>query len=69
VRPTDYIALRLGKRINFQTEIINFGAGFHLAPLSFDFAVVVSNLQNDIEYRPMFSLTYSLPSVSTAKKS
>jgi len=68
VRPTDYIALRLGKRFNFETEIVNFGAGIHLSPLTFDFAVVVSNLQNDIEYRPMFSLTYSLPSLA-AKKS
>ena len=60
VRPTDYIALRIGKRFNFETDVINFGAGLQLAPLTFDFSIVVSKLYTDIEYRPMFSLTYSL---------
>lgn len=68
LKPTDYIALRLGKRFNFETDIVNFGAGLTMVPLTFDFAVAVSKLLGDIEYRPMFSLTYMLPN-GAAKKS
>ena len=57
--PTPYVALRVGKRFNFETEIINFGGGFRFRPLSFDMSFVVAKLYRDIEVRPAFGLMYS----------
>jgi hypothetical protein len=54
------VALRLGKRFNFETEVVNFGAGLRLFPLSFDMAFVITKLYEDVEVEPMFSLTYRL---------
>ena len=54
------MAVRLGKRINFETEVINFGAGLRFQPLTFDMAFVVSQLQGDVEVKPMFGLTYAI---------
>jgi hypothetical protein len=68
VWPTDYVALRLGKRINFETEVVNFGAGLRFRPLNFDMAFVVSQFQGDIEVKPMFGLTYALGSVPAKTK-
>jgi hypothetical protein len=59
VWPTQYVALRVGKRINFETEIINFGGGFRFRPLSFDMSFVIAKLYRDIEVKPGFGLTYS----------
>ena len=59
VWPTQYVAVRLGKRFNFETEIVNFGAGFRFRPLSFDMSFVIANLSGDIEVKPAFGLTYS----------
>jgi hypothetical protein len=62
VWPTSYVAVRLGKRINFETEVINFGAGLRFQPLTFDMAFVVSQLERDVEVKPMFGLTYAIAS-------
>jgi hypothetical protein len=60
--PTSYVAVRVGKRFNFETEVINFGAGLRYNPLTFDMAFVISQLQGDVEVKPMFSLTYAIAS-------
>jgi hypothetical protein len=59
VWPTDYVTLRLGKRINFDTEVMAFGAGFRFRPLSFDMSFVISKLYEDVEVKPAFGLTYT----------
>jgi hypothetical protein len=59
VWPTQYVAVRMGKRFNFETEIINFGDGFRFRPLSFDMSFVIARLYRDIEVKPGFGLTYS----------
>jgi hypothetical protein len=60
VWPTEYVALRLGKRINFETELINFGLGFRFRPLSFDMSFIIAKLyENDVEVKPAFGLTYT----------
>ena len=59
VWPTEYVALRLGKRINFETELINFGLGFRFRPLSFDMSFVIAKLYQDVEVKPAFGLTYT----------
>jgi hypothetical protein len=69
VWPTSYVAVRLGKRINFETEVINFGAGLRFQPLTFDMAFVVTSLQGDIEVKPMFGLTYAIAAVPHVKES
>ncbi|MGB7567196.1 MAG: hypothetical protein WBM07_05015 [Chitinivibrionales bacterium] len=63
VWPTNYVAVRVGKRLNFETEIINFGAGLRFQPLTFDMAFVVTQLQGDVEVKPMFGLTYAITAV------
>jgi hypothetical protein len=59
VWPTQYVALRLGKRFNFETEVVSFGGGFRFRPLSFDMSFVITKLYRDIEVKPGFGLTYS----------
>ena len=68
VWPTSYVAVRLGKRINFETEVINFGAGLRFQPLTFDMAFVVSQLKDDVEVKPMFGLTYAIASAPRIKE-
>ncbi len=60
VRPTDYIAVRIGKRFSDETNVLTFGAGFKFAMLSFDMACAVTSLVSDIEFDPYFALTYNL---------
>jgi hypothetical protein len=67
VWPTEYVALRLGKRINFETELINFGLGFRFRPLSFDMSFVIAKLYQDVEVKPAFGLTYTPSPKNKAK--
>jgi hypothetical protein len=59
--PVKYVALRIGKRFNYETEILTFGAALRYAMLSFDMAFVVSSIVSDVDFNPSFSLTYTLP--------
>jgi hypothetical protein len=59
--PTSYVALRLGKRFNYETDIIQMGIGLRYAMLSCDAAVVFSQIVNDLEMKPFVSVTYTLP--------
>ncbi|HEX7510842.1 MAG TPA: hypothetical protein VF335_06050 [Chitinivibrionales bacterium] len=61
VWPTEYVAARIGKRFNFETELINCGAGLRLGPLSFDLSIVLAKLVTgaDIEVQPLFAVTYA----------
>ncbi|HUI91673.1 MAG TPA: hypothetical protein VLX68_05420 [Chitinivibrionales bacterium] len=59
--PIKYVAIRIGKRFNYETEIINFGAALRFAMLTLDMAFVVSSLVTDVDFNPSFALTYSLP--------
>jgi hypothetical protein len=62
--PTDYVAFRLGKRFNYETEIVNVGAGLKFHQLSFDMSMIFANLTPDlphaeVEIKPTFGLTYT----------
>jgi hypothetical protein len=59
--PIKYVALRIGKRFNYETEVVTFGAALRYAMLSLDMAFVVSSLVSDVDFNPSFSLTYALP--------
>jgi hypothetical protein len=59
--PTKYIAVRIGKRFNYETDVFSFGAGLRFAMLSFDMSCDVTSLVTDIEFNPYFALTYTLP--------
>ncbi len=54
---TDFVALRLGKRFNFETEIVNFGVGLRFLPISFDMSFVITKFVRDFEVKPFFGLT------------
>jgi hypothetical protein len=58
--PTSYVALRLGKRFNYETDIVQMGIGLRYAMLSCDAAVVFSQIVNDLEMKPFVSVTYTL---------
>jgi hypothetical protein len=60
VWPNKHIALRMGKRFNYETEIISFGAGLNYAMLNFDIAFTITSLVSDVDFNPSFSLVYSL---------
>jgi hypothetical protein len=64
VRPTSYVAVRLGKRLNDDSELLTFGGGLHWSMLSFDFAIALANIVSDIQVQPFFSLSYSLKPAS-----
>jgi hypothetical protein len=67
---TRYIALRIGKRFNYDTDVLSVGAGLRFAMLSFDMACAVTSLVSDIEFNPYFALTYTLvpPKQASVKK-
>jgi hypothetical protein len=58
--PSQYVAVRLGKRFNFETELVNFGAGLRYSSLLFDMSFVITKLYDDVEVNPMFALTYTV---------
>jgi hypothetical protein len=58
--PTQYVALRVGKRFNYETELFSFGGGLRFAMLSFDLAFTLTSLVSDLEVDPYLSLTYTL---------
>jgi hypothetical protein len=60
VRPTSYVAVRLGKRFNEDSDLLAFGAGLHWSMLTFDLAFACKNYINSFEIQPFFSLTYAL---------
>jgi hypothetical protein len=60
VWPTSYVAVRLGKRLNYDSELFTFGAGLRWSMLTFDMAFVLARLVTDIQVQPFFGLTYAL---------
>jgi hypothetical protein len=62
VRPTSYVAVRLGKRFFDDAELMTFGAGLHWSMLTFDFAIALATLVSDVQVEPFFSLSYALES-------
>jgi len=60
VRPTSYVAVRLGKRFNYDTELFTCGAGLSWSMISFDLAFAFKNYVSSFEADPFFSLTYTL---------
>ena len=60
VRPTSYVAVRLGKRLNDDSELLTFGAGLHWSMMTFDLAVVLASFVSDVQVQPFFSLSYAI---------
>ena len=60
LRPVPPLALRIGKRINFPTEILNFGIGFNLDPLQVDASFVIPRLVDDAEIKWLTGITFFL---------
>lgn len=60
VWPLWMLALRAGKRIGHDTEIVNLGLGFRMAPASVDAGFVVSRLVEDAELKWLVGLNYAL---------
>lgn len=58
------IAVRLGKRFNFPTEIVNFGLGFDFDPLLLDISCVIPKIVDKGEFTFMSSFTYYIKSSS-----
>jgi hypothetical protein len=66
VWPTGFVALRLGKRFNYETELLTFGAALRYSMIAFDVAFSVSSLVGDVDFNPYLSLSYTLPFVKKA---
>ncbi len=58
--PLPPLAVRMGKRINFPTEIINFGIGFKLEQLTVDASFVIPRLVDDAELKWLTGITWYL---------
>jgi hypothetical protein len=54
------VAVRLGKRLNDDSELLTFGGGLRWSMLTFDFAIALADIVSDIQVQPFFSLSYSL---------
>ncbi|MDD5674161.1 MAG: hypothetical protein PHC61_08365 [Chitinivibrionales bacterium] len=61
IKPLPYIALRLGKRFNDDTQVFSCGIGIMVAPLTVDCSFVKAQLVNDSELHWLVGLTYALP--------
>ena len=60
VWPLPMLAVRAGKRIGHDTEIVNLGLGLRMAPAAVDAGFVVSRLVEDTELKWLMGLTYAL---------
>jgi hypothetical protein len=60
VQPLPPLFVRMGKRFNHPTEVINFGLGLKLSTLSFDASFVVPKLVDDSQLKWLGSITYNL---------
>jgi hypothetical protein len=69
VWPVHALALRVGKRFNHDTELMNFGVGLRLEPLTVDVAFVLPRYVDDVRPHYTVSLCYSLREKAAAKKS
>jgi hypothetical protein len=58
IKPTPYLALRCGKRLNFNHETVNCGLGIVFAPLSFDCSFAFTDIDADPSW--WLGLTYAL---------
>lgn len=61
------LAIRLGKRINMPTEVINFGVGLKFDPLAVDASFTVPKFVDDAEIKWRTGITYYLKSKKTKK--
>ncbi len=68
LRPLEPLAIRVGKRFNHDTEIINLGAGLRLAPLTADIAFVVPRLVEDSELKWLLSVRYVMGAAQKRSK-
>ncbi len=69
VRPIQPLALRIGKRLNHDTEIFNIGCGIDISPLSADVSFVIPKLRSDTELKWLVGVTYTLKSSSKSTSS
>lgn len=67
VRPVAPLAIRMGKKLFMETELINLGLGLDIAPLGVDLSFVVPRLVDDAEVKFLAALTYS-PRDNTPEK-
>lgn len=68
VRPLPPLALRMGKRINHDTELLGFGMGLSAGPLAFDLGFSLPKLVSDVELKWLAGLTYRLRAGGPGKK-
>jgi len=66
IRPVAPLAIRMGKRLFLETELVNLGLGLDIAPLGVDISFVVPRLIDDAEIKFLAALTYS-PRLETEK--
>ena len=67
VQPLPYIALRIGKRFGWESEILSLGIGFNIDQVAFDAAFVPSVIVDDYELKWSMGLTYNLGGKRKAK--
>ncbi|MGD9200348.1 MAG: hypothetical protein PVI26_02195 [Chitinispirillia bacterium] len=60
VKPLAPLAIRIGKRFNLSTEIINFGLGVNLDLLHVDLSFVIPRLIDDNQIKWLTAVTYYL---------
>jgi hypothetical protein len=61
VWPLRMLAIRIGKRINHDTDKFNFGLGLRFAPITFDASFVITRWVDDTGLKWQMGLAYSLP--------
>ncbi|MFP4417962.1 MAG: hypothetical protein ACOC4C_03755 [Fibrobacterota bacterium] len=67
LRPINPLAIRVGKRLNHDTEVMNLGCALQIDPLSVDLSFVIPKLRTDTELKWLVGVTYSLRKGSERK--
>jgi hypothetical protein len=61
VRPLDPLFIRIGKRLNFDSELFTFGIGLSWENIAFDVAIVPTAIEGDYGSKWLMGLRYSIP--------
>lgn len=67
IQPVEPLAIRIGKRLNHDTELFSCGLGLSASPLNFDIGFTIPKLISDVELKWRFRISYLLGEKKSAK--
>jgi hypothetical protein len=68
IRPLKPLAIRVGKRFNFESDLITLGVGIKWQNIAFDASFTPSTLEGDADLKWLMGLRYSLAPIKLRKQ-